>query len=70
VRILTDQDVYLTTLLFLRDLGHDVVSAVNPGMERARDEELLRFSQKEKRIVGARSYIAHVLIPGILKPFI
>ncbi len=54
MRILTDQDVYVTTLLFLRDLGHDVVSAAGLGMERARDQELLRFSQKEKRCFVTR----------------
>lgn len=54
MRILTDQDVYVATLLFLRDLGHDVVSAADLGMERAKDEELLRFSQKEKRCFVTR----------------
>lgn len=54
MRILTDQDVYVTTPLFLRDLGHDVVSAAGLVMERATDEELLKFSQKEKRCFVTR----------------
>lgn len=54
MKILTDQDVYATTLRLLRDLGHDVVSAADLGMERATDEELLAFSRKEKRCFVTR----------------
>jgi len=54
VRILTDQDVYVTTLRLIRDLGHDVVAVADVGMERATDEQLLTFSQKEKRCFVTR----------------
>jgi len=41
VRFLLDQDVYALTARFLRDLGHDVVTAVvvEPGQHRLRKLE-------------------------------
>jgi predicted nuclease of predicted toxin-antitoxin system len=54
VRFLLDQDVYATTVRFLRGLGHDVVSAAQIGLSQADDEELLRIAQEQGRVFVTR----------------
>lgn len=49
-----DQDVYAVTARFLRDLGHDVVTASETGCAQAADSELLNIAQKQKRIFVTR----------------
>ena len=41
MRFLLDQDVYALTARFLRELGHDIVTAAELGLSRAADTVLL-----------------------------
>lgn len=54
MRFLTDQDVYATTVRFLRDLGQDVVTAAQLGMSRASDGALLQTAKAQERILVTR----------------
>lgn len=54
MRFLLDQDVYVVTARFLIDTGHDVVPVSQIGLLQASDEEILRISQKENRILVTR----------------
>lgn len=54
MKFLLDQDVYATTLRFLSDLGHDVVSASQIGCAQADDTDLLRIAQEQGRIFVTR----------------
>jgi len=54
MRFLTDQDVYETTVKYLRELGHDVLRARDAGLALATDEQLLRYACGEKRIFVTR----------------
>lgn len=49
-----DQDVYHVTVQWLREAGHDVVTASDLGMERATDRELLHRSQQMERLLITR----------------
>jgi predicted nuclease of predicted toxin-antitoxin system len=54
MRLLLDQDVYAITARFLVDAGHDVVRVAQLGLSQASDEEILRVSQQENRILITR----------------
>ena len=54
MRFLLDQDVYQLTNNFLRDLGHDVVTARDLGLSRATDLVLLARAGEEQRILVTR----------------
>lgn len=54
MRFLLDQCVYASTARFLRDAGHDVVTANDIGRSRATDLELLTIAQDEARILVTR----------------
>jgi predicted nuclease of predicted toxin-antitoxin system len=54
MRFLLDQDVYAITARFLVDAGHDVVLVAQLGLSQASDEEILRTSQNENRILVTR----------------
>jgi predicted nuclease of predicted toxin-antitoxin system len=54
MKFLTDQDVYLKTSSFIRQLGHDVVTASGVGMHDALDIELLRLAGQHGRIMVTR----------------
>jgi predicted nuclease of predicted toxin-antitoxin system len=54
MKFLLDQDVYGTTLRFLGDLGHDVISVAQIGLAQASDEELLKTAQELCRIFVTR----------------
>jgi predicted nuclease of predicted toxin-antitoxin system len=54
MNLLLGQDVYASTLRFLRDLGHDVVPVAQIGLAQAGDEELLRIAQEQNRIFVTR----------------
>ncbi len=49
-----DQDVYAATVQFLRDAGHDVVTAAERGMSQATDAELLRTAGGEGQVFVTR----------------
>jgi predicted nuclease of predicted toxin-antitoxin system len=51
MRFLLDQDVFAATARFLRELGHDVVSAAAIGRSQASDSELLTIAQEQDRIL-------------------
>jgi predicted nuclease of predicted toxin-antitoxin system len=54
VKFFTDQDVYASTVRFLRDLGYDVTTADEAGMADATDEEHLFNSVEQGRIFVTR----------------
>jgi len=54
VRFLLDQDVYALTARFLRELGHDLVTAAELGLARAADTVLLARAVQESRIFVTR----------------
>ena len=54
MRFLVDQDVYALSVEWLRELGHDVVTVKEIGMERAEDEELLSNAKENSRIFVTR----------------
>jgi predicted nuclease of predicted toxin-antitoxin system len=54
MKILADQDVYFITVKFLRQWGHDVVTASELGMQRASDEEMLRKAGETHRLLVTR----------------
>lgn len=54
MRFFVDQDVYAVTVNKLRELGHDVVTAKEIGMERAADEDLLKKAKETSRILVTR----------------
>ncbi|HXG64179.1 MAG TPA: DUF5615 family PIN-like protein [Blastocatellia bacterium] len=54
MKFLLDQDVYALTARFLRDQGHDVVTAAEIGRSQAADSELLGIAQEQNRIFVTR----------------
>lgn len=54
MKFLLDQDVYFATASFLKQLGHDVVTASEIDCSQASDVELLELSQEQKRIFVTR----------------
>jgi len=54
MRFLADQDVYAATVRFLREGGHDVVTAFQEGMAQAGDVQLLRSAHERRRILISR----------------
>ena len=72
MQFLADQDVYGVTIHFLRDLGHDLVTAADLGMSRAKDFQLLRTARDQGRlfVTRARDFGALVFVqasgPGVI----
>lgn len=67
MKFLADQDVYATTVQFLRRLGHDVVSVAQIGLSQADDSHLLRAAQVQRRVFitrdrdfGGLVFVGHV----------
>ncbi len=54
MKFLLDQDVYAVTLRFLRESGHDVVTASELSLSRAKDIDLLKTAGKQGRIFVTR----------------
>jgi predicted nuclease of predicted toxin-antitoxin system len=54
MRFLLDQDVYALTRRFLRDLGHDVITAADIDSSRAADETQLTVAHEQARIFVTR----------------
>lgn len=54
MRFLTDQDVWLVTVRFLRGLGHGVLTAGEAGQSRTSDDGLLRLARAERRLLITR----------------
>lgn len=54
MKFLADQDVYAGTIRFVSGAGHDVVSAAQLNLARAKDSELLRIAHEQGRIFITR----------------
>ena len=54
MKFLLDQDVYALTARFLREQGHDEITASELGMSRAKDEQLLMTASEQQRIFVTR----------------
>ena len=54
MKFLLDQDVYAITARLLAELGHDVTRAVEVGLSRASDEEILREAQRRGQLLVTR----------------
>ncbi len=54
MKFLLDQDVYAVTSRFLRENGHDVVTASELNLARAKDAELLKVAGQQERIFVTR----------------
>ncbi len=54
MKFLLDQDVYAITGRFLREQGHDVLTASAAGLSRADDLELLQTASAQGRILITR----------------
>jgi predicted nuclease of predicted toxin-antitoxin system len=54
MRCLIDQDVYHFTIVWLREEGHDIITAKELGMSRADDEVLLRKAGEIDRLFLTR----------------
>ena len=50
MRLFLDHDVYAITAQFLKDLGHDVVTASESGHAQTDDSELLRIARNDDRL--------------------
>jgi predicted nuclease of predicted toxin-antitoxin system len=54
MRFLLDQDVYTATHRFLQAAGHEVTTAAEAGLSRARDAELLRQAHETGSLLVTR----------------
>jgi len=54
MKFLLDQDVYALTARFLREQGHDVITASHLGLSRAQDSDLLKTASEQERIFVTR----------------
>jgi len=54
MKFLTDQDVYAATARFLRNSGHDVITAYEAGLSRSDDRDLLAEAERLGRIFVTR----------------
>lgn len=54
MRFLLDQDVYAFTERFLREQGHDIVTASELSLSQAPDSDLLKVAGEQSRIFVTR----------------
>jgi predicted nuclease of predicted toxin-antitoxin system len=54
MKFLLDQDVYLATARFLKQLEQDVVVSAAVGLSQADDIEVLRFAEAQQRLLVTR----------------
>ena len=73
MRFLIDQDVYQNTIGKLIDLGHDVLTAKQLGMQGASDRDLLRKAKDTGRVFitrdkdfGALVFLEEELSKGVI----
>jgi predicted nuclease of predicted toxin-antitoxin system len=66
--LLLDQDVYFATEVYLRDLGHDVLTATQSGLATASDEEMLNQASIERRLLVTRDrhFGSLVFVKGLI----
>lgn len=73
MRFLTDQDVYHSTIVLLRETGHDVVTARDLELHRAEDEQILHEAKTRGRVLltrdkgfGALTFLKGMDAPGVI----
>ena len=73
MRFLADQDVYQLTVAWLREGGHDVVTARALGMQQAADDVLLQKARETGRLFltrdkdfGALVFLEARRAPGVM----
>lgn len=73
MHFLIDQDVYQNTVGKLIDLGHDVITARQLGMQSASDRDLLRKAKETGRVFitrdkdfGALVFLEDALSKGVI----
>ncbi len=54
MNFLIDQDVYGSTVRFLKSLGYDVITAAQLGLAQATDEKLLQIAEEQNRLFVTR----------------
>lgn len=54
MKFLLDQDVFALTRRYLESLGHDIVTAAQLGLSRAKDSDLLKEAEVQNRIFVTR----------------
>ncbi len=54
MKFFADHDVYAVTVRFLRNMGHDTVTAYETGLSEAYDADLLRKAGELNRILVTR----------------
>jgi predicted nuclease of predicted toxin-antitoxin system len=54
VILLTDQDVYIITVRYLRNLGYDVITANEIGLSKADDIDLLKKAKEQNWLFVTR----------------
>ena len=73
MKLLTDHDIYKITVDFLKDRGHDVVTAKELRLHQDLDEELLKKAMESGRILLTRDkdfgmlvFLKKELCPGVI----
>jgi predicted nuclease of predicted toxin-antitoxin system len=64
VRLLADQDLWMTTVVALRTAGHDVLRVSEIGLDRATDAEILSRAKADERVVVTRDLDFGRLVVG------
>lgn len=54
MKFLIDQDVYAVTVKFLKSKGYDVLTTAEAGLSTASDIDVIKFAEKEERILLTR----------------
>jgi len=54
MKLLADQDVYVTTVRYLRNLGYDVITAYEIGLSKAEDIDLLKKAKEQNWLFVTR----------------
>ena len=66
MKFLADQGVWAATTVFLHGVGHEVVTASDPGMAEADDIDLLHAAQGQGRIFVTRDRDYGRNAPGVI----
>lgn len=73
MRFFADHDVYQVTVAFLRQQGHDVVTAGELGLHISSDRNLLKEASKQNRLFITRDkdfgmlvFLENELNPGVI----
>ncbi len=73
MKLITDHDVYKITVDFLRQHGHDVMTAKEIGLHKASDKELLEKAKSMSRLLISRDkdfgmlvFLNKELCPGVI----